>query len=79
MGLALDANLTLLLDAKLTGFSRLSGNAKLMGSRLMQSVKLLRLTFDDSVSIASSLSTRPLWFLYDEIRVWVEIPFSRLI
>jgi len=44
-----DANLASLLDAELTGFSglRLSGNAELTGSRLMQSAKLLRLVFDE--------------------------------
>jgi len=47
-GLALDVDLTLLLDMELTGFSRshLTRNAKLTLSRLMQSAELLRLVFD---------------------------------
>jgi len=44
-GLALDADLALLLDVELTVFSgsHLSGNAELTGSCLMQSTELLKL------------------------------------
>ena len=47
--LALDVDLALLLDAELAGFSgsRLSGNAELTSSRLMQSAELLKLAFDE--------------------------------
>jgi len=48
-GLALDIDLTMLLYTELTGFSgsRLSWNAELTGSYLMQNAKLLRLAFDE--------------------------------
>jgi len=45
IGLALDADLVLMLDAELTG--RLSENAELIGPRLMQSTELLKPAFDE--------------------------------
>ena len=49
VGFVMDTDLTLLLDVKLIGFSgpRLSGHAELTYSRLMQSIELPRLAFDE--------------------------------